>query len=394
MGETVDIKNVEFIRSGSWTDSSGKTVDMTPEMIGTMFANSKKLGFRPPLKLGHSQQSDFQQSLKETTGIAFPSDGLPAIGNPIPEKVVKNNDGSVSLMGTLERIPKKAVDLVRNHFRNRSAEVLTIPDGKGGKIGPVFGGLALLGWTRPAIKQLAAAFTEAPVLSFGAPENSESTFLEATAETKGAMKDDFDTATPGGTSGEDEQKPVTTNMEEPMNGITINGPDGKPVILKTAEEVLAYGENLKAQAIKDMVKKEDYEALQQREAKRAEEVRNGRIEAAFSELRKPVHGKVLPPVVVDLFENAAKTFKTDEDAKVEFSEDGKKTDLTLEATLAKGLELLRSTGLVEFKEIAETQKDGGASALEKSLREEYRKNRALLSEFTEDEYVEANLVLP
>lgn len=392
MGETVDIKNVEFIRSGKWTDSVGKTVDLTPEMINSMFANSKKLGFRPPLKLGHSEQGEFQQSLKETTGIAFPSDGLPAIGNPIPEQVTTNADGTLSLMGTLERIPAKAVDLVKNHFRNRSAELLSVPDGKGGKIGPVFGGLALLGWTRPAIKQLAAAFSEVPEYTFKS-DDCESTFLEASAETAGAMKNDFDSASPGGTGG-DEQKPENhnTQLEEHMNGITIIGPDGKPVVLKTVEEVNAFAEKVRVEATKDMVKKTDYDALQQREAQRLEEARQARIQALFSEARKPVNGKALPPAVVDLFETAAKTFNPEGDTKVKFSEDGKETDLTLVEAIAKGLDLVRKTGLIEFKETtASGGTHAGASSKEKDLRDEYRANKAMLSHFSEDEYVQANL---
>ena len=161
MAETVDIRDVEFIRSGRWADSTGTERAITEGDIARMLDNSSRLGFRPPIKLGHEYQRGFADAIKEQVGIKVPADGLPALGYAIPEKTIKHPDGTVSLIGTLKDVPKKAAELIRTAYKNRSAEILkAIPDGKGGEIGPVFGGLALLGMTRPAIKQLAAAYSE------------------------------------------------------------------------------------------------------------------------------------------------------------------------------------------------------------------------------------------
>ncbi len=407
---TVTIKGVELIRSGTWKDSKGRTVNISPDKIKNMFSNSQTLGFRPPIKLGHASQEDFRKSLKESMGLEFPADGLPAVGFSVPTHMKKSDNSQISLMGNLERVPKKAESLVKNYFRNRSAEILTIQDGKGGKIRDVFGGLALLGMTRPAIKQLAYSYSEPEfsemkfdegepevdeiLLSDPEPEQESTSLSESVKSVAKALgipeSEIYELAASRG--------PENQISEDDMEGITVIQ-NGKQVVLKTPEDVAAFSEGVKTAALAGYVPKSQFEELQAKEQKRAKQAHQTKVKAAFSELRKPNEkGLALPPAVVDMFENVALAapFDGDEIIEIQFSENGKEENLDLTAALSKGLEMLRGCGgLVAFREespVSNTQQSGR----ERELRQEYKglKQTGVFSEedgSSEDEYVKMNL---
>ena len=161
--QTEDIRNVEILAAGKWTDSRGHKVEITPEDIREMAENAKTLFGRvkPFLKLVHLDPKTHERVT-----------GLPALGwlenfRAIGQKLV------VDLM----RVPAKVAALIRKGtFRRISAEVFTRDtpfkdEATGQKVPNVVTAAGILGAQLPAVttlKDILALFSAS-----AEPETSE-----------------------------------------------------------------------------------------------------------------------------------------------------------------------------------------------------------------------------
>ncbi len=157
-----DIKNVEIFGVGTWKGT--KTVTVTGDMLDQMVAafaqlSDKVAGFRPPIKLGHT---DAQRFIGQ-------SNGAPALGwvnavRRVGDKVVAD----------FKDVPSSLVDLIRNRLYNSvSIEILPKLEYGGVTFENVLSAVAVLGAELPAVKGLKelsaslfdASITERIVLS-------------------------------------------------------------------------------------------------------------------------------------------------------------------------------------------------------------------------------------
>jgi len=106
----VDISNVEIFSAGTHIDNKGRTHVFTEEDLDNVVASFGKVGFEPPLKLGHSPDQTILQS-----------DGLPAAGF-ISGLVRKGK----MLLAHFTGVPKKIAELIsKGAYKFVSSEVLT-----------------------------------------------------------------------------------------------------------------------------------------------------------------------------------------------------------------------------------------------------------------------------
>jgi len=382
--KTAILPDLEFVKSGIWIDSKGKKVGVTNEDIETMFSNSQKLGFKPPLSLGHAQQKEFRESLKKQTKIDFPADGLPALGYPTPKRLVYNENGSISLWGDIEDVPEGAVSTLKNSFGNHSASILqSVTDGSNSNIGAVFGGLSMLGMQRPAILQLARSFSEYEKVdedivhfeSNGADavavvkyykykdDQEEDTFHNKIVELsekfpgkfnelKAAVKDAVSfkevlTITSSSKLKKD-NKPIQSDRSIDMEPIKVIV-DNKEVILKTEADVLAFSESQTKIKLENYVKKEDYDKLIREEKDRQVAANKSSVESQFSELRNfKKEDQCFPPAVIDRLEKIVQSLPIGS-GEIQFSESGK-DDVPLGKALVDLVKDACDLGMVDMSE--------------------------------------------
>lgn len=138
-----DILNVEIFGVGTWKGS--KTVQVTGDMLDQMVAafaqlSDKVAGFRPPIKLGHT---DAQRFIGQSTGA--PALGWVAALRRVGDKVVAD----------FKDVPSSLVDLIRKRLYNSvSIEVMPKLDYQGTSFENVLSAVAILGAELPAVKGL------------------------------------------------------------------------------------------------------------------------------------------------------------------------------------------------------------------------------------------------
>jgi hypothetical protein len=138
-----DIKNVEIFGLGTWTGSK-KTV-VTSTMLDQMVAafaqlSDKVAGFRPPIKLGHSDAQRFMGQDKGGPALGWVS-ALRRVG----DKVVAD----------FADVPASLVDLIRRRLYNSvSIELMPKLEYQGSVFENVLSAVAVLGAELPAVKGL------------------------------------------------------------------------------------------------------------------------------------------------------------------------------------------------------------------------------------------------
>lgn len=339
---------VEVFRSGKWVDGHGTYFDATPDYVEKIFNNTKELGFIQPLKLNHSDQAQFLESMRAQTGISLPSGGLPAIGyNPVT-RTQKNQDGSLSVFGKLTNIPKHLSEIIKNLYRNRSAEIIMAQDGKGGKK-EVFSGVSFLGMTRPIITQLAASFGqmfkgENPSMVYSKIDGEIKSFNFSDAAPEG-VGDDKQAA-----SQDDGSSAVTTNpnaKEAKVEFCKLTMPDGSVRTFATESEFKTFHQSQIDAAKSGTVPKAQFDALQAQVETNAQAAYFSEIDNDLKSLSVPNdQKKALPPFVVQKLTPILKSIPR----ALQFSENGKDQS-PAKAIVALFAEVGR-VGLVDFAEQA------------------------------------------
>lgn len=140
---TGEIRNVELMSVGTWDASTGRSTIVPDDFIAAAQAYADHLVDRPALKIGHEDP--------RFNGPEF--DGEPAMG--WIENIRPSPDGQ-KLLGDLVGIPSSLMGIIPAAFRRRSIEMSFGVRTAAGKVYRcVVTGLALLGATRPAVKNLA-----------------------------------------------------------------------------------------------------------------------------------------------------------------------------------------------------------------------------------------------
>lgn len=372
--ETVDIDNVELFRSGNWVDGRGLQSSYSADDIRRMVTQRERLGFLPPIKLGHDKQDEFAQSLTEHTGLKFPrGQGLPSLGYAIPTHTKTNPDGSESLFGSLKSIPKKAAILIRNYFKNRSSEILNkVRLSDGTEIRNAFGGVALLGMTTPVLKELASAYgdqCEPATYSDNSNDVISINFSEFTADSQEHSHEDTEAAPVGdGSNVNSNQRKESSRVENFKQ-------------FATKEEYDAHVAALKA----DLVPKSELDALKQRQEQSEQASYFAEIDTKVAGLIKPnEHGKSLPVFVKDKLSPVLKTIPRTS----QFGEAGKEVPV-IDAIVSIFAEVSK-VGLADYRETTGTSgSDHADTSKEAELRKEFRESKELFADIsiTEDQYV-------
>jgi hypothetical protein len=137
------IDGVEIFAVGRW--KGNKTVDVTPADLDAMVNSFNELnavteGFRPPLKLGHTEQQKFWGG----------KSGMPALG--FVEKIWRVGD---KILANFIDMPDALIDMVKRRLYNTvSIEMYSSIEHAGRKFSNVLSAVALLGAELPAVKGL------------------------------------------------------------------------------------------------------------------------------------------------------------------------------------------------------------------------------------------------
>lgn len=142
--EFAEVKGVEVFGAGTWYGSGGKIV-VTGEMLDQMVRafhelSDKVTGFRPPLKLGHT---DAQRFLGQNNGA--PALGWVSALRRVGDKIVAD----------FSDVPASLIDLIRKRLYNSvSIELLPKLTYNGSTFENVLSAVAVLGAELPAVKGL------------------------------------------------------------------------------------------------------------------------------------------------------------------------------------------------------------------------------------------------
>lgn len=138
------LKNVQLVKVGKWKASTGEyefTTGDLEELVTTFRGLNSKNGFRPHLKLGHTEAQKFfgQRS------------GFPSLGEVT--RVWRDGD---SVYGDIENVPEPLLDLIeKRRYTQLSIELIPSYEYEGATYKNVLVGVALLGAELPAVKGLA-----------------------------------------------------------------------------------------------------------------------------------------------------------------------------------------------------------------------------------------------
>lgn len=147
---TTIIKGVELLAVGNWTPVKGKGDITADDLKSIVAAYKNRMSDKIPIKIGHSDER-FQDKAGNPPKTG---DGDPAYG--WVENIAVSADGK-KLIGDYVGVPQKLAAALPSAYRRRSVELV-----RGQRIdGTVYPirltGLALLGQTDPAVKDLADA---------------------------------------------------------------------------------------------------------------------------------------------------------------------------------------------------------------------------------------------
>lgn len=181
------LRNVQLIKVGTWSGSKGPTPfnegDLE-DIVRSFGALGGKLGFRPHLKLGHTEAQKFFGQRA----------GFPSLGE------VSNvwRDGS-TVYANIDNIPEALLDLIeKRRYTQLSIELIPTYKHDGVEYRNVLVGVALLGAELPAVKGLAdlaqALYKEDPTVFKDAGETQEFTEMPAPNEPKALTQADLDKA--------------------------------------------------------------------------------------------------------------------------------------------------------------------------------------------------------
>jgi hypothetical protein len=137
------IDNVEIFAVGTWRGS--KTVTVTSADLDAMIESFNSLnatveGFRPPVKLGHTEQQKFWGG----------KSGAPALG--FVEKIWRVGD---KVLANFSDVPDALIDMVKRRLYNTvSIEMYSAIEHAGKKFKNVLSAVAFLGAELPAVKGL------------------------------------------------------------------------------------------------------------------------------------------------------------------------------------------------------------------------------------------------
>lgn len=140
---TVTIPNVELISCGTWDASTGRTTVTPDDLAAAVSAYNDGLVDRPVIKIGHTDPRFAEAN----------HDGNPAFG--WVKNIRTSADGTV-LLGDLVGIPAELGKIIPTAYPRRSIEMSWgVRTAAGKTYRSVVTGLALLGETAPAVKNLA-----------------------------------------------------------------------------------------------------------------------------------------------------------------------------------------------------------------------------------------------
>lgn len=132
------IRNVELIRVGTWSISSGEWTVTADDLTAAIAAHRAGVLRKPVLKIGHTDPR---------------FDGGPALGRI---DNLRLTNGGATLVGDFVDVPAAVASLLPHSYPSRSVEALidyTAPDGTVWPL--VLTAVALLGQTAPGIETLA-----------------------------------------------------------------------------------------------------------------------------------------------------------------------------------------------------------------------------------------------
>lgn len=153
IASTVTLEDVELCATGTWNASTGPAPITAEDLHAIVAAAQDPLVDHAPAHPGH-----FDQRFPALT------DGEPALGWVVPERVVERN-GTHVLVGRIENVPFRLAEVMRKAWRRRSVEVARRVRGSNGEHPMVLRGVGLLGVQAPAVKGLAdvvARYSAAP----------------------------------------------------------------------------------------------------------------------------------------------------------------------------------------------------------------------------------------
>lgn len=142
---TVTIRGVELMSAGTHNASTGRSTVTADHIASCVEAYNDKFVDRPQIKIGHRDPR-------------FPAefDGEPAMGWITN---VRSDAAGEKLIGDLSHVPRKLARIMPAAFRRRSAEIqFGVETNQGKRYPAVLTGIALLGATRPAVKDLADVY--------------------------------------------------------------------------------------------------------------------------------------------------------------------------------------------------------------------------------------------
>lgn len=176
------LRSVQLARVGTWKASTGEatiTVGDLENMVFSFKALGSKFGFRPHLKLGHTDAQKFFGQGRS---------GFPSLGE------VRNlwRDGDF-LYGDIDNVPEVLLDLIeKRRYTQLSIEMYPLYEYEGVKYQNVLAAVALLGAELPAVKGLKdladALFQEEAKLFADASGKEEFTEMPAPAKTQAELE--------------------------------------------------------------------------------------------------------------------------------------------------------------------------------------------------------------
>lgn len=137
------LRNVQLIRAGTWSGSAGPVlfgVGDLEDIVRSFAALGSKYGFRPHLKLGHTEAQKFFGQRA----------GFPSLG----EVVNVWRDGEI-VYADIDNVPEPLLDLIeKRRYTQLSIELYPTYEHDGVKYRNVLAAVALLGAELPAVKGL------------------------------------------------------------------------------------------------------------------------------------------------------------------------------------------------------------------------------------------------
>lgn len=137
------LKGVQLIRVGKWRGSAGETefgIGDLEDIVRSYVALGTKTGFRPHLKLGHTESQRFFGQ----------RNGFPSLGEVV--NVWRDGD---TVYADIENIPEALLDLIeKRRYTQLSIEIYPSYEYEGVKYRNVLAAVALLGAELPAVKGL------------------------------------------------------------------------------------------------------------------------------------------------------------------------------------------------------------------------------------------------